>query len=82
MKNLSIHNPIQELLTVLFGDPKQFRPTKHFYRKTGIRQKRWGILYRGDQSPTLQECAAIAAYFSCKISVLTDKRQLRLFNND
>jgi hypothetical protein len=38
----------------------EFKPSKEFYQKTGIRQKRFGQLYRGEKSPKIEEIKAIS----------------------
>ena len=44
-----------------------FKPRKEFYEKTGIRQKRFGAIYRGDKSPDLVELKGLSDYFSIPI---------------
>jgi hypothetical protein len=39
----------------------EFKPSKEFYQKTGIRQKRFGQLYRGEKSPQIEEIKAISS---------------------
>lgn len=73
-------NIIQQFLTDLVGDHSQFVPARHFYKRTGIKQKRWGQIYRNDKSPTIEELTRLAAYFEKKITVTTEKRQLTIFN--
>jgi len=73
-------NIIQQFLTDLVGDHSQFVPTRHFYKRTGIKQKRWGLIYRNEKSPTIEELTNIAGYFGKKITVTTEKRQLTIFN--
>lgn len=73
-------NIVQLFINDLFGDHNQFVPARHFYTRTGIKQKRWGQIYRNEKSPTLEELAHIAAYFDKHISVITEKRQLNLFS--
>jgi hypothetical protein len=73
-------NIIQIFLSDLVGDHSQFVPNKHFYKRTGIKQKRWGLIYRNDKSPTIEELTRLAAYFEKKITVTTEKRQLTIFN--
>jgi len=74
-------NIIHQFLADLFGDHTQFVPGKHFYKRTGIKQKRWGQLYRNEKSATIQELANLAGYFDQHISVITDKRQLKIFSD-
>jgi hypothetical protein len=73
-------NIIQIFLSDLVGDHSQFVPARHFYKRTGIKQKRWGQIYRNDKSPTIEELTNLAGYFEKKITVTTEKRQLTIFN--
>ena len=62
----------------LVGDHNQFRPTKHFYEKTNINCKRFGLLWKGRKSPTFDELRRISDYFQVPLEVLTSKRQFKL----
>lgn len=44
-----------------------FKPKREFYQKTGIRQKRFGMIYRGEKSPELNEMKAMSEYFNIPI---------------
>ena len=44
-----------------------FKPGKSFYEKVGIRQKRWGQIYRGEISPNITELKSIAEFFEVDI---------------
>jgi len=48
----------------------RFNPTRAFYEKIGIKQKRFGQLYRKEISPTLDEITALAKYFNVNVSDL------------
>lgn len=74
-------NIIQQFLNDLVGDHSQFVPSKHFYRHTGIKQRRWGLIYRNEKSPTIEELTNIAGYFEKSITVTTEKRQLTIFTD-
>lgn len=39
----------------------EFKPSKKFYQKSGIGQKRFGQIYRGDKSPQMEEIKAISS---------------------
>ena len=39
----------------------EFKPSKEFYQKSGIRQKRFGQIYRGEKSPQMEEIKAISS---------------------
>ncbi len=75
-------NIIHQFLSDLLGDHTQFKPGRHFYRRTGIKQKSWGQLYRNEKSPTVQELANIAGYFDQHITVSTPKRQMTIFKEE
>ena len=47
-----------------------FCPNKSFYDAVAINQKRWGQLYRGDVSPTVDELKSIADYFEVPVTEL------------
>ena len=39
----------------------EFKPSKEFYVKSGIGQKRFGQIYRGEKSPQMVEIKAISS---------------------
>ncbi len=41
----------------------KFIPDKDFYQKSKIKRKRFGLIYRGEQSPTLDELRALSSFF-------------------
>lgn len=45
----------------------EFKPTKQFYSATGIRQKRFGQIYRGEKSPEIKELQAISTCLNIPI---------------
>ncbi len=48
----------------------RFHPDKSFYDAVCINQKRWGQIYRGDTSPTIEELRSIANYFEISLTEL------------
>lgn len=44
----------------------RFKPSKDFYIEVKIRQKRWGQIYRGEVSLTINEMLTLAKYFGVK----------------
>ena len=48
----------------------RFHPGKHFYDAVKINQKRWGQIYRGETSPTIDELKSIASYFEVEVNEL------------
>lgn len=47
-----------------------FHPDISFYDATGINNKRWAKIYRGEIEPTLPEVKAIAEFFEVEITEL------------
>lgn len=45
-----------------------FLPSRSFYEKISINQKRWGMLTRGAASPTIEELKSIAAFFEVEVT--------------
>jgi plasmid maintenance system antidote protein VapI len=41
-----------------------FNPSRSFYEKIGIRQKRWGQLIRNEKPATTEELYKVAEYFN------------------
>lgn len=55
---------------------------KEFYESVGIRQKRWGLLMKGELSPEIDEIQRIVRYFSKKLFFKTGMVHLDLFSSD
>lgn len=47
-----------------------FKPNRKFYTAVNINQKRFGMIYRGDISPTIEEAKALAEYFEVDVTEL------------
>ena len=72
-----------ELLRIKFGNPEYFKPTREFYQKVGISQKRFSKLRLGYAQPTEKELASVCREFNMsheEYSRLLDSRQLDLFD--
>lgn len=50
----------------------KFTPDKVFYERTGIGRKRWGMIVRGEKSPTIEEAKKLAEIFELPITELID----------
>ena len=78
-----LKNPMmRRLLEVKFGNPDFFKPSKDFFRQTGINQKRWADLSWGYEQPTQDELkrAAVILNFTVEETFkLMEARQLELF---
>jgi hypothetical protein len=44
----------------------RFKPTKEFYKRVGIGQRRFKMLYRNEVTPNLDELIKLAEYFGLK----------------
>lgn len=72
-----------ELLRIKFGNPEYFKPTREFYQKVGISQKRFSKLRLGYAQPTEKELASVCREFNMsheEYSRLLDAWQLDLFD--
>lgn len=61
---------IQELIKKKERKYFPFRATKDFYPDIKIKQKRWGMIFRGDTSPTVDELKLIANFFEVEVTEL------------
>lgn len=75
-------NILQELLRTAFKHPEDFRPSKTFYKETGIGQKRFWTLYWGHKAITLEEYHAVANYLGVTLEEAFEARQLNLFEEE
>jgi len=52
-----------------------FKPTREFYKRLGIGQKRFGMLLKNETSPTVTELQSLKDYFGLKdINQLLEKQ--------
>jgi len=58
--------------------PECFHPTRHFYKTTQIRQKRFGQLLRGEKNPEEIEIKNFCNYIGCDNYELFVARQLNI----
>lgn len=74
-------NLIIRLLTVKFTYPEYFTPTKQFFVATGIKQRRWWQLYKGEQRATGKELSAVVRHLKVNEKEIQGWLQLDLFEN-
>lgn len=79
LKENVARNYVQEMLTQRIGNPAYFRYTAEFRDSTGIGQKRFWALYRGEKNPTIDEYRAMAREFKVTLEDALDMQQLQLF---
>lgn len=58
--------------------PECFKPDRRFYKTTGIGQRRFGLLYRGEKTPTEKEIQNFCLYIGCSELELFIARQLEI----
>lgn len=76
------HPMLVELLRVKFGDPEYFQPTRTFFEKVGISQKRFSKLRQGYAQPTEAELQRLSAEWNLttpEAIKFFSSRQLNLF---
>lgn len=80
---IRLKNPMmRNLLGIKFGTPEFFRPSKEFFLRVGINQKRWAELSWGYIQPTQDEMLRVAKEFNFTVEEtfkLMSTRQLDLF---
>jgi DNA-binding XRE family transcriptional regulator len=50
-----------------------FCPNQTFYNEVGIKQRRWGQIYRQETDPTVTEAIAIAEWFEVPVTELFEQ---------
>lgn len=78
-----IHPEImRNLVESIVGSLVHLQPSRNFYNNVGIRQRRWGLLMRGETSPTVDELHRVAKYFGVELSAKVSLVQLTLFDKE
>jgi len=54
----------------------KFAPGRDFYRQIGIKQRRFGIIYRNEQTATIDELNKVAAFFGFNLMDLIESAGL------
>ena len=73
------NNHILRILRKRVIYPEYFSPTARFYEATGIRRRRFWMLYRGEATPTGVELKAIARHLEIPAEEVIDWLQFELF---
>ncbi len=58
------------------GYPDYFKPGRNFFISTGIRQKRWWALYRGEMRMTEDEYKSVTTHLGITLQEAFEARQL------
>lgn len=75
-------NIVKEILTIKFTNPDYFQPTRVFYDATGISQKRWWALYKGQQQINESEYLRLIDHFDITMKEALQVKQLSLNFDD
>lgn len=70
-------NMLHELISIKIS-PEYFKPNRRFFNQTGIGQKRFYQLLRGEKQITQKEYIAIAIALNITLQEAFDSRQLQL----
>lgn len=63
-------NKIRESIKKVEKKNFPFKPDRDFYRRVNINQKRWGLIVKGQLSPTVDEAKSIAEFFEIEVAEL------------
>lgn len=77
-KEMVKRNMVQEMLTQRIGDPESFRYTPKFRANTGIGQKRFWQLYRGEKNLQLEEYISLTREWNITLEDAFDMQQLKM----
>ncbi|MEI6138284.1 MAG: helix-turn-helix transcriptional regulator [Mariniphaga sp.] len=61
-------NTIESFIRDKQKDNFTFKPDQKFYETVKINQKRWGQIYRGEVSPSIEEVKSISTFFNVPIT--------------
>ena len=78
--NLISRDCVRNLLDSTCGSYTCFNGNKAFYAAMSINPHRWGQLYRGEKSITLDELKSLCAFLHVEFSTDVLARQMRLFD--
>lgn len=78
LKEMVARNLVIEMLKQRIGSPDSFRYTPEFRTRTGIMQKRFWQLYRGEKNITETEYRALAREWKVTLEDAFEMRQLKI----
>lgn len=78
LKEMVSRNIVQEMLTQRIGSPESFRYTPEFRERTGIAQKRFWQLYRGEKNITPAEYLKLTIEWKITLEDAFGMGQLRM----
>lgn len=77
-KEMVSRNIVAEMLTQRIGDPATFNPTRQFFERTEIKQKRFWQLFRGEKNIEEKEYRALAREWNVSLDDAFEMRQLKM----
>ena len=78
LKEMVARNIVQEMLTQRIGSPDNFRFTPEFRERTGIGQKRFWQLFRGEKNITQPEYLALTREWKITLEDAFGMGQLKM----
>lgn len=66
------------ILELKIKHPECFKPNRNFYKTTGLGQRRFGLLYRGEKLPTEKEIKNFCEFIGCTDFEQFTARQLQI----
>ena len=78
LKEMVSRNIVHEMLTQRIGTPDTFRPTREFLERTGMGQKRFSQLYRGEKNITRSEYLALTKEWNITLEDAFEMGQLKM----
>jgi len=70
------------ILKIKFGDPRLFSPNRDFYLAIKMGQKRFNGILKGEWIMTDEECKRITDFFNIPYELVSEARQMYLFDNE
>jgi len=65
-----------KIIKVKFRFPEYFSPPREFFKRVGITQKRWWMLYRGEEEMTELEFKRVSTHLGLTLDDVYEARQL------
>ncbi len=75
-------NLAYEIVKLKFVHPEYFRPTKKFYKATGMTQRQWWSAYRGETKLTEEQYTRVSTHLGVTLEEAIESRQLTFLQTD
>ena len=70
------------LIKAKYTYPEYFTPTRRFFEATGIGQRRWGLIFRGDEEMTGKEFRSVVEHLKLDKREITKTLNLEIFEDE